>query len=236
MLAAHQLEGLEPVRAELLRQVAEPRPEVGAFVGEAHEDEPGPDAEPDRGEAVALLVEPARLLHAAAAGQRPVEPVGPGVIGTDDGAAMPGIVEQPGAAMAAGVRQSPDLAVRTAYHDRGLPAEIEHAVIARVRDLVDPSCEVPALHEDLVGFTPVECIGGVAPRRQRHRIKQRAPDAFVMGRVEDVGHRSGSLLGIGPKSCRSNTGRSRKYPMPPVSPGARRRDDSGEHPQSGSGG
>ena len=193
VLAAHQLEGLEPVRAELLRQIAEPRFEVHAVVREADEDESGPDAEPDRGEAAALPVEPARLLHAAAAGERAVEPVGPGVVGADDGAAAPGVVEQPGAAMAAGVGQGPDPAVVAAHHDRRPAAEIEYAVVAGVRDLVGPPDEVPAPGEDPVDFAPVERIGGVAPRRQRRRVEQGSPDAFVMAGVEDVGHRSGCL-------------------------------------------
>ena len=152
-----------------------------------------PDARPDRDEAVGLPVERAHLLHAPAAVQRSVEWVGPGVIGADDGAAVAGVVEQPGAPMPAGVRERPNLAVFAARHDRRPAAQVEHAVVARARDLVDPADEIPALDEDLVDFAPVERIGGVASGWQRLRVEQGAPDAFVAAWVEEVAHRSGSI-------------------------------------------
>src|SRR5580658_9217625 len=149
-----RLEFLESVASQLLLIRRQHFGDAGQARLHADKYESHVDFDLERFQRVMLHSKVYKVLALRDGHQRPVEIVGPGVVGTHDASgAMPGgAVEKPGGAMAADVEESLDAVIAPAHRDYGLAQEIQRVVIARSRYVAKVADDLPRRGKDLLFF------------------------------------------------------------------------------------
>src|SRR6185312_9221403 len=173
----HEL--LEPIGLELIhigrRHLADARKRRHVVRGallEAHEHESHEHFLLERHQSVALAIESLEVIALRHREEAPVQTVCPGVIGAGDppAAVSPGLIEEPGGAVTAGVVKAANLSVIAAQHDDALAEEIEGMVVAAARHVVEVTDDLPARPEDELLLHLEEFRVAVDPGRQADRI------------------------------------------------------------------
>src|SRR5580704_15119801 len=115
--------------------------------------------------------------------ERAVEIVGPGMVGADDSAGtMSGsAVEKPRGSMAADVEERLDAVVAPANGDYGFAEEFQRMVIARVRNVVQMTNDLPRCGEHPLFFSAQEIGVPIYPSGQTEVFLQRSAPCIHQG-------------------------------------------------------
>src|SRR2546426_5447346 len=147
-----------PETRELRAHLAQELHQAGALVREIDEQEAVPALEPHSMEPVLSLVEIAGIIHVGRRAQRPVEPVGPGVVRAEQvlepGAGRLG--HEARATMTADVVEGVDGAAGVAHYEDAFLADGPGQEVARLRDVFFASDAQPHLREDVAQLLLVD--------------------------------------------------------------------------------
>src|SRR5213594_1268063 len=139
-----------PETRELRAHLAQELHQAGALVREIDEQEAVPALEPHSMEPVLSLVEVAGIIHVGRRAQRPVEPVGPGVVRAEQ-VLEPGAVRlgyEARATMTADVVERVDGAAGVAHYEDAFLADGPGQEVARLLDVLTAPDAQPHLRED----------------------------------------------------------------------------------------
>ena len=147
-----------PETRELRAHLAQELHQAGALVREIDEQEAVPALEPHSMEPVFSLVEVAGIIHVGRHAQRPVEPVGPGVVRAEQvlepGAGRLGYEAR--ATMTADVVEGVDGAAGVAHHEDAFLADGPGQEVARLLDILIAPDAQPHLREDVAQLLLVD--------------------------------------------------------------------------------
>ena len=166
---------VEPVRAQVIAEVAEMIRQRAAAGIEIDEDEALPAFQPDLGQPVLRGVEIARPLHPVGEGESAVEAIGPAVIGADDALAAPLSVEQLRAAVPAGIGEGAEPPPAVAQHEIFRTGEAHGRVAAGLGPVIGAADQVPLAEENALDLAAVERLRGIAAGRQGFGLGERPP-------------------------------------------------------------
>ncbi len=159
---------LQPVGRDLILIGRHHFGDGGLGLFQPRKDEAVPDLLIQRKQTVTRFVERVEILPCGDALERAVQPIAPGMIGTDEpvSAIAACTVGQPGGAMTADIVEAAHGAIGPAQRHQPLAKNIEGVIVAGSGNVIHMAYELPRLGEELTALALEEVRIAVEPRRK----------------------------------------------------------------------